>query len=39
MRIENGHVAGPEINGTLFALNLNMGNMVSLKKDSIDGVI
>ena len=35
MRIEKGHAAGPELNGTTSALNLNMDKMVSLKKDSI----
>ena len=39
MRIEKGHVAGNEINGTTTALNLGMGRMVSTKKDSIGAVL
>ena len=39
MRIEKGHAAGPELNGTTSALNLNMDKMVSLKKDSIGMVL
>ncbi|MEQ3709051.1 sarcosine oxidase subunit alpha family protein [Tateyamaria sp.] len=35
MRIEKGHVAGNELNGTTTALNLGMGRMVSKAKDSI----
>ncbi|MBI6629682.1 sarcosine oxidase subunit alpha family protein [Pontibaca salina] len=35
MRIEKGHAAGNELNGTITALNLGMGRMVSKKKDSI----
>lgn len=35
MRIEKGHAAGNELNGTTTALNLGMGRMVSKKKDSI----
>jgi sarcosine oxidase subunit alpha len=35
MRIEKGHAAGNELNGTTNALNLGMGRMVSKKKDSI----
>ncbi len=35
MRIEKGHAAGNELNGTTTALNLGMGRMVSTKKDSI----
>ena len=35
MRIEKGHAAGAELNGTISALNLNMDKMVSTKKDSI----
>jgi len=35
MRIEAGHAAGNELNGTTTALNLGMGRMVSKKKDSI----
>ena len=35
MRIEKGHAAGNELNGTTTALNLGMGRMVSKPKDSI----
>lgn len=35
MRIEKGHAAGNELNGTTTALNLGMARMVSKKKDSI----
>ncbi len=35
MRIEKGHAAGNELNGTTSALNLGMGRMVSKKKDCI----
>ncbi|WP_390910759.1 sarcosine oxidase subunit alpha family protein [Pseudosulfitobacter sp. SM2401] len=35
MRIEKGHAAGNELNGTTSALNLGMGRMVSKAKDSI----
>jgi len=35
MRIEKGHVAGNELNGTTTALNLGMAGMVSRKKDAI----
>ncbi|KEJ88157.1 sarcosine oxidase subunit alpha family protein [Sulfitobacter donghicola] len=35
MRIEKGHAAGNELNGTTTALNLGMGRMVSKVKDSI----
>ena len=35
MRIEKGHAAGNELNGTTTAVNLGMGRMVSKKKDSI----
>jgi sarcosine oxidase subunit alpha len=35
MRIEKGHAAGNELNGTTTALNLGMGRMVSTAKDSI----
>jgi sarcosine oxidase subunit alpha len=35
MRIEKGHAAGNELNGTTTALNLGMGKMVSKKKDCI----
>jgi sarcosine oxidase subunit alpha len=39
MRIEKGHVAGNELNGTTTALNLGMGGMVSKKKDAIGSVL
>jgi sarcosine oxidase subunit alpha len=35
MRIEKGHAAGNELNGTTTALNLGLGRMVSKAKDSI----
>ncbi len=35
MRIEKGHAAGNELNGTTTALNLGLGQMVSTAKDSI----
>jgi len=35
MRIEKGHAAGNELNGTTTALNLGMARMVSTTKDSI----
>ena len=35
MRIEKGHAAGNELNGTTSAQNLGMGTMVSKSKDSI----
>jgi len=39
MRIEKGHAAGSELNGTTTARNLGMGKMVSKKKDSIGSVL
>ncbi len=39
MRIEKGHAAGNELNGTTTALNLGMGRMVSTTKDSIGSVL
>ena len=39
MRIEKGHAAGNELNGTTTALNLGMGQMVSKAKDSIGSVL
>ena len=39
MRIEKGHVAGNELNGTTTAANLGMGVMVSKKKDGIGRVL
>jgi sarcosine oxidase subunit alpha len=35
MRIEKGHVAGPELNGTTTAGDLGLGKMMSTKKDFI----
>ena len=39
LRIEKGHAAGNELNGTMTALNLGMGRMVSKKKDSIGSTL
>ncbi|MFP7674855.1 sarcosine oxidase subunit alpha family protein [Marivita sp. S0852] len=39
MRIEKGHAAGNELNGTTTAFNLGMGRMVSKKKDSIGSTL
>ncbi|MBU2991699.1 sarcosine oxidase subunit alpha family protein [Octadecabacter sp. 1_MG-2023] len=39
MRMEKGHAAGNELNGTTTAANLGMGRMVSTKKDSIGAVL
>ena len=39
MRIEKGHAAGSELNGTSTALNLGMGRMVSRTKDSIGSTL
>jgi sarcosine oxidase subunit alpha len=39
MRIEKGHAAGNELNGTTTALNLGMGRMVSSAKDSIGTIL
>jgi len=39
MRIEKGHAAGNELNGTTTAQNLGMGRMVNTKKDSIGSVL
>ncbi len=39
MRIEKGHAAGNELNGTTSALNLGMGSMVAKTKDSIGSVL
>ena len=39
MRIEKGHAAGSELNGTATAMNLGLGRMVSDKKDSIGAVL
>src|SRR5262249_39554372 len=35
MRIEKGHVAGGELNGTTTAADLGLGRMMSMKKDYI----
>ena len=35
MRVEKGHVAGNELNGTSTALNMGLGKMVSRKKDAV----
>jgi sarcosine oxidase subunit alpha len=39
MRIEKGHVAGPELNGTTTAADLGLGKMASTKKDFIGRVL
>ncbi|MGJ4993922.1 sarcosine oxidase subunit alpha family protein [Bradyrhizobium sp. HKCCYLS3077] len=39
MRIEKGHVAGNEINGTTTAADLGLGRMMSTKKDYIGRVL
>ena len=39
MRIEKGHAAGNELNGTTTALNLGMARMVSKTKDSIGSTL
>ena len=39
MRVEKGHVAGNELNGTSTALNMGLGKMVSRKKDAIGVVL
>lgn len=39
MRIEKGHAAGNELNGTTTALNLGLGRMVSKKKDCIGNTL
>lgn len=39
MRMEKGHAAGNELNGTTTALNLGMGRMVNKKKDSIGSTL
>ena len=39
MRIEKGHAAGNELNGTTSAQNLGMARMVSKKKDSIGSTL
>ena len=39
MRIEKGHAAGNELNGTTTAANLGLGRMVSATKDSIGTVL
>jgi sarcosine oxidase subunit alpha len=39
MRIEKGHAAGNELNGTSTALNLGMERMVSKQKDSIGSIL
>ncbi len=39
MRIEKGHVAGNELNGTTTAADLGLGRMMSAKKDFIGRVL
>ncbi len=39
MRIEKGHISGPELNGTTTPRDLGLGGMVSKKKDFIGSVL
>src|SRR5256885_7276845 len=39
MRIEKGHVAGNELNGTTTAADLGLGKLMSSKKDYIGAVL
>lgn len=39
MRIEKGHISGPELNGTTTPRDLGLGKMVSTKKDFIGRVL
>jgi sarcosine oxidase subunit alpha len=39
MRIEKGHISGPELNGTTTAKDVGPGGMVSTKKDFIGRVL
>lgn len=39
MRIEKGHISGPELNGTTTPRDLGLGGMVSTKKDFIGHVL
>ena len=39
LRVEKGHAAGNELNGTTSALSLGLGKMVSQKKDAIGVVL
>ncbi|TPM49752.1 sarcosine oxidase subunit alpha [Mesorhizobium sp. B2-2-3] len=39
MRIEKGHVAGPELNGTTTVADLGLGKMMSTKKDFVGRVM
>ncbi|BCG96373.1 sarcosine oxidase subunit alpha [Mesorhizobium sp. 131-2-1] len=39
MRVEKGHVAGPELNGTTTAADLGLGKMMSTKKDFVGRVM
>ncbi|WP_411909467.1 sarcosine oxidase subunit alpha [Mesorhizobium sp. B263B1A] len=39
MRIEKGHVAGPELNGTTTAADLGLGKMMSTKKDFVGRIM
>ncbi len=39
MRIEKGHVAGPELNGTTTAGDLGLGKMMSTKKDYVGRIM
>ncbi|MBY0562063.1 sarcosine oxidase subunit alpha family protein [Hyphomicrobium sp.] len=39
MRIEKGHVAGPELNGTTTCADLGLGKMASTKKDFVGRIL
>ena len=39
MRIEKGHISGPELNGTTTPRDVGLGGMVSIKKDFIGHVL
>jgi sarcosine oxidase subunit alpha len=39
MRIEKGHIAGPELDGTTTAADLGLGKMMSIKKDFIGRIM
>lgn len=39
MRIEKGHAAGPELNGTTTAADLGLGRMMAKKKDCIGAIL
>lgn len=39
MRIEKGHVAGPELNGQTTATDLGLGRLLSLRKDFVGSIL